>query len=182
MSVSIARYYTVGAVVRDLGSLKALDERLEEAGVAGDALLVLARRRDERTVEVALPEARTRKVESGLSRMQRFEFGSMFLGVTATAVLMGAIHLWTGLVVEALLIIGSLIGIFLYHRQPRLQRKLLGMGLPEKLAEEWEGRFPSGFALALVTVPGESFEEVEEIFAEDESLEAPLAVSRRPVL
>lgn len=179
--MSIARYYTIGAVAPDLGALKALDERLEDLKIAGDSLLILTRRRDEQVVGVSLPEAHTRKVESGLSRMQWFEFASMFLGVTATAVLMGAIHLWTGLTVEILLIIGSLIGLFLYYRQPRLEKKLVGMGLPEKLAEEWEGRFPAGFALALVTVPGESYEEVQEAFLEDESLEAPLAVGRRPV-
>ena len=180
--MSIARYYTIGAVVPDLGALKALDERLEDLGVAGESLLVLSRKRDGRVIEVSLPEAQTRKVESGLSRIQWFEFASMFLGVTATAVLMGAIHLWTGLAVEALLIVGSLIGLFLYYRQPRLEKKLLGMGMPEKLAKEWEERFPSGFALALVTVPGDSFEEAQEVFLEDESLEAPLAVGRRPVL
>jgi hypothetical protein len=180
--MSIARYYTVGAVAPDLGALKALDDRLEDLGVAGESLLVLSRRRDERVIGVSLPEARTQKVESGLSRMQWFEFASMFLGVTATAVLMGAIHLWTGLAVEALLVIGSAIGLFLYYRQPRLQKKLLGMGLPRELAEQWEEIFPSGFALALVTVPGESFEEVQEAFLEDESLDAPLAVGRRPVL
>ena len=180
--MSIARYYTIGAVAPDLGALKALDERLEERDVSGEALLVLSRRRDERVIGVSLPEARTQKVESGLSKMQWFEFASMFLGVTATAVLMGAIHLWTGLTVEALLIIGSVVGLFLYYRQPRLEKKLLGMGMPEKLAEEWEGKFPSGFALALVTVPGESFEEIQEVFLEDEDLDAPLAVGRRPVL
>ena len=180
--MNVARYYTIGAVVPDLGALKALDERLEDLGVAGDSMLILGRRRDERVIGVSLPEARIRKVESGLGRMQWFEFASMFLGVTATAVLMGAIHLMTGLTVEILLVIGSVIGLYLYHRQPRLQRKLLQMGLPEKLAEEWEGKFSSGFALALVTVPGESFEEVQEVFLEDENLETPLAVGRRPVL
>lgn len=180
--MSIARYYTVGAITPDLGALKALDERLEDLDVPGEALLVLSRRRDEPTVKVSLPAAQTQKVESGLSRMQWVEFGSMFLGVTATAVLMGAIHLWTGLAVEALLVFCSAIGLFLYYRQPRLEKKLLNMGMPEKLAEQWEERFPSGFALALVTVPGESFEEIQETFLEDESLEAPLAVGRRPVL
>lgn len=180
--MSIARYYTVGAVAPDLGALKALDDRLEDLGVAGESLLVLSRRRDERVIGVSLPEARTQKVESGLSRMQWLEFASMFLGVTATAVLMGAIHIWTGLAVEALLVIGSGIGLFLYYRQPRLQKKLLGLGLPEELAEQWEENFSSGFALALVTVPGELFEEVQEVFLEDESLDAPLAVGRRPVL
>lgn len=180
--VSIARYYTIGAVAPDLGTLKALDERLENLDVAGDSMLVLSRRRDEPVIGVSLPEARTRKVEAGLTRMQWFEFASMFLGVTATAVLMGAIHLWTGLTVEALLVIGSVIGLALYYRQPRLEKKLLGMGLPEKLADEWEGKFPHGFALALVTVPSESFEEVQEVFLEDETLETPLAVGRRLVL
>lgn len=180
--MSIARYYTIGAVAPDLGALKALDERLEDLGVPGDSLLVLSRRRDERVIRVSLPEARTRKVESGLTRMQWFEFASMFLGVTATAVLMAAIHLWTGLAVETVLVVGSLIGLFLYYRQPRLEKKLLRMGLPEKLAEQWDKSFPSGFALALATVPSESFEEVQEAILEDESLEAPLAVGRRPVL
>ncbi len=180
--MKVARYYTIGVVAPDLGALKALDERLEDLGVSGESLLVLSRKRDARVIGVSLPEARIRKVESGLSRMQWFEFASMFLGVTATAVLMGAIHLLTGLTVETLLIIGSVIGIFLYYRQPRLQRKLLHMGLPEKLAEQWEKSFPDSFALALVTVPGESFEEVQEAVLQDESLETPLTVGRRPVL
>ena len=114
--------------------------------------------------------------------MQWFEFASMFLGVTATSVLMGAIHLLTGLTVEALLIIGSVIGLFIYYRQPRLQKKLLRMGLPEKLAEEWESSFPNGFALSLVVVPEELFEEAQEVFLVDENLSSPLAVDRRPVL
>ena len=180
--MSIPRYYTVGAVVPDLSSLKSLDERLESSGVAGDSLLVLTRKRNERVLGVTLPGARLRKVESGLSRMQWFEFSSMFLGVTATAVLLGAFHLWTGLIVEALLILCSFIGIILYHRQPRLEKKLLGMGMPEEPAEEWEKKFPHGFALALVTVPGELAEDVEMIFTDDENLESPRAVDRRPVL
>lgn len=180
--MNVKRYHTVGAVAPDLGSLKALDERLERSGISGGSVLVLSRRRDESVVRVTLPEARTDKVESGLTRMQWFEFASMFLGITATSVLMGAIHLWTGLVVEALLIVGSVIGLFLYYRQPRLEKKLLGMGLPEKLAEEWETSFSNGFALVLVVVPADLFDEVQEIFQEDESLASPLAVDRRPVL
>ena len=180
--MSVIRYYTIGAVVPDLGSLKALDERLERSGVPGDTVLVLSRRRDEPVVRVMLPEARTDKVESGLTRMQWLEFASMFLGITATSVLMAAVHLWTGLVVEALLVVGSVVGLFLYYRQPRLVKKLLEMGLPEKLAEEWGSSFPSGFALALVVVPGDLFDEAQEIFLEDESLASPLAVDRRPVL
>jgi hypothetical protein len=180
--VSIPRYYTVGAVAPDLKSLRALDERLAASGVSGGDLLVLARRRDERVIRVTLPEARARSVESGLTRLQWFEFGSMFLGVTATSLLMGVIHLWTGLTVEALLIIGSIVGLVLYHRRPRLGRKLRELGLPERFAEEWEERFSSSYALVLATVPGESFEAAQEAFLDDARLEAPLAVDRRPVL
>lgn len=179
--MTVTRYYTVGAVAPDLGSLKALDERLERAGVAGDAVLVLSRRRDEPVVRVTLPEARTTRVESGLSRMQWFEFASMFLGVTATSVLMGAVHLWTGLAVEALLVIGSVVGLTLYYRRPRLEKKLLGMGLPEKLAEEWGSAFPDGFALALAIVPEDVFDETQEAFLVDPEFASPLAVDRRPV-
>jgi hypothetical protein len=56
------------------------------------------------------------------------------------------------------------------------------MGLPEELAEEWARAFPDGFALALATVPAELFDEAQKAFLEDEALEAPLAVERRPVL
>ena len=180
--MGVSRYYTVGAVTPDLASLKALDERLESSGVAGDSLLVLTRRRNERVIGVTLPEARLQRVESGMTRMQWFEFSSMFIGVTATAVLLGAFHLWTGLTVEALLVICSVFGIALYYHQPRLERKLLYMGMPEKPVEEWEKRFPHGFALALATVPGELAEDVEVAFTEDENLESPQAVDRRPIL
>ena len=132
--MSIARYYTIGAVVRDLRALKELDERLEELGATPGSLVLLVRRRDERLVSVTLPEARTRNVESGLSRMQRFEFASTFLGVTAVSVLMGAVHLATGLIVQALMTALAVVGLVLYHRKPRLEEKLLGMGLPENLA------------------------------------------------
>jgi hypothetical protein len=69
----------------------------------------------------------------------------------------------------------------LYHRQRRLEEKLLGMGLPENFAEEWAEAFPDGFALALVTVPAELFEDAQEAFLY-EGLETPLAVGRRPVI
>ncbi len=179
--MSIPRYYTVGAVAGDLRSLKALDERLETSGLADDGLLVLTRRRDERVVRATLPGVRTRPVESGLTRLQWFEFGSMFLAVTATSVLMAAIHLWTGLTVEALLIIGSVLGLVLYYRRPRLKKKLLELGLPERFAREWDERFSSGFALVLATVPAEDFDAVQEAFLDDASLQGPLAVDRRPV-
>ena len=179
--MSIVRYYTIGALVRDLRALKELDERLEELGVVPGSLVLLVRRRDERLVGVTLPEARARRVESGLSRMQWFEFASTFLGVTAVSVLLGAVHLATGLIVQAVMTLAAAVGLFTYHRRPRLEKKLLGMGLPEELAEEWTRAFSDGFALALVTVPAELFDEVQEAFLED-GLAAPLAVDRRPVL
>ena len=179
--MGIPRYYTVGAVARDLGALKALEERLEASGVESGALIVLSRRRDERLVGVTLPGTRTRGVESGLSRMQWIEFASAFLGVTAVSVLMGAVHPATGLVVQAVMTLAAAVGLILYHRRPQLEKKLLGMGLPENIAEEWTRAFPDGFALALATVPAELFDEVQEIFLEDEALEAPQAIDRRPV-
>jgi hypothetical protein len=180
--MSMPRHYTVGAVARDLGTLKALDERLEASGVVPLSLIVLARRRDVRLIGVTLPDARTRRVESGLSRMQWFEFASAFLGVSAVSVLLGAVHLATGLAVQSLMTIAAAMGLILYHRRPQLERKLLAMGLPEELAEEWARAFPDGFALALATVPAELFDEAQKAFLEDEALEAPLAVERRPVL
>jgi hypothetical protein len=179
--MSIARYYTIGAVVRDLRALKELDERLEELGAVPGSLVLLVRRRDERLVSVTLPEARTRKVESGLSRMQWFEFASTFLGVTAVSVLLGAVHLATGLILQTVMTTLAVVGLVLYHRRPRLEEKLIGMGLPDTFAQEWAQAFPDGFALALVTVPAELFDEAQEAFLKD-GLEVPLAVGRRPVI
>ena len=179
--MNITRHYTVGAVARDLGALKALDERLEASSVEPGSLIVLSRRRDQRLVGVTLPEARTRRVESSLSRLQWFEFASAFLGVTAVSVLMGAIHLATGLIVQSIMTLAAVIGLVLYHWRPQLEKKLLGMGLPENLAEEWARTFLDGFALALVTVPPELLDEAQEAFLAD-NFEAPLAVDRRPVL
>jgi hypothetical protein len=56
------------------------------------------------------------------------------------------------------------------------------MGLPERFAEEWESAFHNGFALALVTVPSDLHDEMQDIFLEDSKLASPLAVDRRPVL
>ncbi len=179
--MSIPRYYTVGAIAPDLRALKALDERLEDLDVPEDSLLVLARRRDERLVRVALPGARVQRVESGLSRRQWFEFASTYLGVTAVSVLMGAVHPPTGIVVQAVMTLAAIVGLVLYHRRPHLQKKLLGMGLPERFAEEWEGAFSEGFVLALATVPADLSDEAQDAFLEDPGLHAPLAVDRRPV-
>jgi hypothetical protein len=180
--MSIPRYYTVGAVAPDLQSLKVLDERLEDLGLPEGSLLVLSRRRDEGLVRVTVPGARPRRVESGLSRAQWFEFASTYLGVTAVSVLMGAVHLPTGITVQATLTLAALVGLVLYHRRPHLQNRLLAMGLPEDFVEEWEAAFPEGFALALVTVPADRFDGVQDAFTEDPRLLSPLAVDRRLVL
>jgi len=180
--MSIPRYYTVGAVAPDLRSLKALDERLEALDIPADSLFVLSRRADERLVRVTLPGARSRRVESGLSRTQWFEFASTYLGVTSVSVLMGAVHLLTGIVVQAVMTLAASVGLVLYHRRPHLEKTLLAMGLPERFAEEWEGAFSEGFALALVTVPADLFDDAQDAFLEDPGLRSPLAVDRRPVL
>jgi hypothetical protein len=180
--MSIPRYYTVGAVVPDLRSLKELDERLEDAGLPDGSLLVLSRRRDERLVRVTVPAARTRRVESGLSRAQWFEFASTYVGVTAVSVLMGAVHLPTGIAVQAILTLAAIIGLIIYRRRPHLHNKLLAMGLPENFAEEWEAKFPEGFALALATIPADQFDDAQEAFTEDPRLLSALAVDRRLVL
>lgn len=180
--MAISKHYTIGAVVPDLGALNALDERLGRVNAAHDGTLVLTRRRDERLVQVTLPDASLRRVEGGMTRLQWFEFGSMFLAVSATALLMGAVHLTTGIVVQAFMTLASIVGIVLYHRKPRVERKLVGMAMPGKLAKEWEESFSDGIALVLVTVPEEHFEEVELAFLEDSEVRSPLAVDRRPVL
>ncbi len=179
--MSVPRYYTIGAVSPDLESLKALDERLEDSGVSGESHLVLVRRRDEALVGVTLPGARTARVESGLSRAQWFELSSTYLGVTAVSVLMGAVHLPTGIAVQAVMTLACIVGLVLYHRRPQLEKKILRMGLPERLAEEWQGAFPGGFALSLVIVPAELFDPAHDAFLEDPALLAPQAVDRRPV-
>lgn len=180
--MAVPRYYTIGAVAPDPRSLKALDERLEESGVPGEAHLVLTRRRDEPLVGVTLPGARVDTVESGLSRTQWFEFFSTYLGVTAVSVLMGAVHLITGLAVQAVMTLAAGVGLVIYHRHPQLEKKILRLGLPEKLAEEWQGAFVGGFALSLVTVPADLFEEAQEAVLEDPELMAPQTIDRRPVV
>ena len=180
--MAVPRYYTVGAVAPDLRSLKALDERLEDSGISGESHLVLARRRDEPLVGVTLPGARVDTVESGLSRAQRFELFSTYLGVTAVSVLMGAVHLPTGVVVQAVMTLAVVVGLVLYYRRPQLEKKVIRLGLPEKLAEEWQGAFAGGFALSLVTVPADLFEEAQGAILEDPGLMAPQAIDRRPVV
>ena len=177
----VPRYFTIGAVSSGLSSLKALDERLEDLGIPGQSHLVLVRRRDEDLVRVTLPGARVGRVESRLSRTQWFELFSTYLGVTAVSVLMGAVHLPTGLTVQAVMTVAFLVGLILYHSRPQLEKKILRMGLPERLAGDWQRAFAGGLALSLVTVPADVFDAAQEAFLEDPGLLAPQAIDRRPV-
>jgi hypothetical protein len=178
--MSVRRYYTIGAVVPDLRTLGALGERLE--GVASGSLLVLARRRDERLIRVTLPDACVRRAGSGLSKRQWLEFASTFFSASTVSFLMGVVHPWTGIVVQAIFTVAAAVGLLIYHRRTQLREELIGMGLPERLSREWEAVFSSGLALALATVPEELLDEAREAFLEGEALEVPLAVDRRPVL
>jgi hypothetical protein len=180
--MNVPRYYTVGAVVPDVRSFKELGDRLDALDPEPDSVVVLVRRRDRRLAQVVLPEARVESVESGLSRRQWLEFVSTFFSASTVSFLMGAVHLWTGLVVQALLTVSSVIGLVAYHRRPRVEKQILCLGLPEKLAGEWEASFRAGFALVLATVPEEDFDEAQSSFLEDDALLSPLAVDRRPVL
>src|ERR671917_2582427 len=180
--MSISRYYTVGAVVPDIRSFKELGDRLDALDPEPDSVVVLVRRRDRPLAQAILPEARVSSVESGLSRRQWLEFISTFFSASTVSFLMGVVHLWTGLVVQAVLTIAAVVGLVIYHRHPHVQKRLLSLGMPERLAKEWEASFPAGFALLLATVPEEEFEEVQSAFLQDDTLLSPLAVDRRPVL
>lgn len=180
--MSIPRYYTVGAVAPDAGSLKELGDRLDTLNLAPDSVVVLTRRRDERLARNVLPEAYVRRVETGLSRRQWLEFSSTFFSASTVSFLMGAVHLWTGIIVQALLTLASIVGLVVYHRRPRLRKQLLRLGLPDRLADEWATAFPSGFALVLATAPEEHSEEAQEAFLDVGGLRALLATDRRPVL
>lgn len=180
--MNVPRYYTVGAVVPDVRSFKELGDRLDALDPEPDSVAVLVRRRDRRLARVVLPEARVESVESGLSRRQLLEFVSTFFSASTVSFLMGAVHLWTGLVVQAVLTAAAVIGLVVYHRRPRVEQRLLRLGMPDHLAQKWEASFPAGFALLLATVPEGDFEEAQSAFLEDDALLSPLAVDRRPVL
>jgi hypothetical protein len=180
--MNVPRYYTVGAVVPDVRSFKELGDRLDALDPEPDSVVVLARRRDRRLAQVVLPEARVGSVESGLSRRQWLEFVSTFFSASTVSFLMGAVHLWTGLVVQAVLTVAAVIGLVVYHRRPRVEQRLLRLGMPDHLAQKWEASFPAGFALLLATVPEGDFEEAQSAFLEDDALLSPLAVDRRPGL
>jgi len=180
--VGIARYYTVGAVVPDVRSLGRLGDRFDALDLAPDAVVVLTRRQDKRLAQTILPGAHVGSVEGGLSRRQWFEFVSTFFSASTVSFLMGVVHLWTGLIVQVLLTVASIIGLVVYHRRPRVEKRLLSVGMPERLAGEWEASFPAGFALLLATVPEELFDEAQGAFLEDDTLLSLLAIDRRPVL
>jgi hypothetical protein len=180
--MGIARYYSVGAVVPDMGSLKGLANRLDALDLVPDSVVMLTRRRDQRLAQILLPEARVQSVESGLSRRQWAEFASTFFSASTVSFLMGVVHLWTGLLVQAVLTLPTVVGLVVYHRRPRVEKKLLRLGMPKLLAEGWEASFPAGFALLLATVPEEDFDEAQGAFLEDGALLSPLAVDRRLVL
>jgi len=180
--MGIPHYYTIGAVASDVRSLKELGDRLEAAFVAPDLLVVLTRRRDERLARAILPEACVQSVEGSLSRMKWIEFGSVFFSASTVSYIVGIGHLLTGLLVQTVLTVGAIFGLIVYHYRPRIVKKLLRLGMPERLAGEWETSFPSGFALLLATVPEKNFDEAQRAFLEDESLISPLAIDRRPVL
>jgi hypothetical protein len=180
--MAIPRYCTVGAVVPDARSLKSLGDRLDALDLAQRDVVALTRRRDERLVRAILPGAHVGSVESSLSRRQWLEFASTFFSASTVSFLMGVVHLWTGLVVQAVLTIAAVVGLVIYHRHPHVQKRLLSLGMPERLAKEWEAFFSAGFALLLVTVPEEEFEELQSAFLQDDALLSPLAVDRRPVL
>jgi hypothetical protein len=180
--MSIVRYYTVGAIVPNVRSLKGLGDRLETLDLASDSIVVLTRRRDKPLAQAVLTEAHVESLESGLSRRQWLEFASTFFSASTVCFLMGVVHLWTGLVVQVLLTVASVVGLVIYHRRSHLQERILSLGMPEHFAGEWETTFPAGFALVLATVPEDLFDEAQGVFLEDEGLLSPLAVDRRPVL
>ena len=180
--MNVPRYYTIGAVAPDIRSLKELADRLDALDLAPDSVVVLARRKDRRLARALLPEARIESAPCGLSRLQWFEFASAFFSASTVSFLMGVVHLWTGLIVQAVLTVAAVVGLVAYHRRPRVEKKLLSLGMPEKLAGEWETSFSTGFALLLTTVPEENFDEAEEAFLGDGTLLSPLAVDRRPAI
>ena len=180
--MSIPRYYTVGAVVPDARSLKSLGDRLDALDLAQSDVVALTRRRDERLARTIIADAHVGSVESSLSRRQWLELGSTYFSASTVSFLMGVVHLWTGLVVQAVLTLATVVGLVIYHRHPHVERRLLSLGMPEHLAREWEAAFPTGFALLLATVSEEEFEEVQSVFLQDAALLSPLAVDRRPVL
>lgn len=182
-NANIPRYYTFGAVASNARSLKELGDRLGALDLAPRRdVVVLARRRDEPLARNLLPEAEVRRVERGLSSRQWFEFASTFFSASTVSFLMGVVHLWTGIVVQAVLTVASVAGLVVYSRRPRLEGQLLRLGLPDRFAKEWTVAFPAGFALVLATVPEELSEEAQDAFLEDTDLVSPLAVDRRPVL
>jgi len=155
-------------------------DRLAALDLASDSA-ILTRRRAERLARALFPEAGVRSIGGGLSRRQRIELASVFFSASTVSFLMGAVHLWTGLLVQVVLTLATALGLVVYHRLPRVEKELLRLGMPERLVGEWAASFPAGFALLLVTVPERDFDEVQSVFLEDDCLLSPLAIDRRPV-
>lgn len=122
------------------------------------------------------------RVPAWLSRRQGIEFFSTFFSASTVSFLMGAVHLPTGLAVQGLLTVSAIFWLIFLYTRPRLQRQLLGMGLPENVVGGWSKVFPRGFALALLSIPEEVLDEAQSAFLADGDLLAPLAVGRRLVL
>jgi hypothetical protein len=179
--VNIPRYYTIGAVALGAGSLKELTDRLAALDLTPD-FIVLTRRRDKHLTRRLLPEAHVLSIEDGLARKQWFEFASVFFSGSTVSFLMAVVHLWTGLLVQVVLTVVTVIGLAVYHRRPCVEKELLRLGISERLAGEWEDSFPAGFALLMAAVPEKYFDDVESAFLEDDTLISILAVDRRPVL
>lgn len=179
--MSVSRYHTIGAAVRDLRALKSLEEWFEALDAPQSPLVVMVHGRDEKVAHATLPAAMVMRGDTGLSRMQWIEFGSIFFTASTVSFMMGVVHFLTGVIVQAVLVLGSLAGLILYHRRSRLRDRLLAMALPENVVDEWDSSFRSGFAVALVTVSEELLDEAQEVFLQD-GFETPLAVSQRMVL
>ncbi|MGI8650908.1 MAG: hypothetical protein ACR2KW_11120 [Rubrobacter sp.] len=181
--MGIMRYHTIGAIAPNLDSVAGISERTGDAGADPSSVVVLSRRRDAKTVSVALPEAESRGLNTSLTRAQRVELGSAYLGVTSVSVLMGAVHLPTGIIVQTVMTLAVIVGLILYSRRPKLVKQVVALGLPRTLAEKWEAGFDSdAFALVLTVIPEEDFDDIQAAFLEDDSLREPLAIDRRPVL
>jgi hypothetical protein len=180
--MSIPRSYTIGAVVPDTRCLKGLVDRLDALDLAPVSVLVLVRRRDERLARAILPGTHVRNVQDDLSRQQWLDFASTFFSASTVSFLMSVVHLWTGLLVQAVLTVAAVVGLLVHHRRPRVEKNLLLLGMPEYLAGEWKASFSAGFALLLATVPERAFDEAQGAFLQDVALLSPLAVDRRLVL
>lgn len=181
--MAVTRFQTIGAISPGFDSVVGLSRLIEEAGGDPSSVVVLARRQDAKTIEATLPEAEVRSLDTRLTRAQRVELGSAYLGVTSVSVLMGAVHLPTGLIVQIVMTLAVIVGLVLYRRRPKLAKEIAALGLPKTLAQRWDKAFDAdAFALVLAVAPEEDFDDVQDAFLRDDTLREPLVVDRRPVL